>query len=400
MFQPNAESKGLTALIIDDDPLFHEVASYFLHACGFRSVFRANNGLEGLDIIVGRDYQIDFVLCDLQMPEMDGAQVLRELAKNRFPGDVAIITSEETTLRDSVCEMAKMSGLNVAGAMSKPLSLNELQRLIATQSRSSTKLDETIEIGELVDAIESRQLRPFYQPKIDIQSGKVIGFETLCRHVGENGTIGPPTTYIKSAMSFSLMGSLTRSMIEQIIEDMTDWHERIGALNVAINMSPVCIVNPNLPDKIAHKFRSAGFDLDRITFEVTEERLMEDQAVILEVLSRLRLLGFRLSLDDFGTGAASIERLRKFPFNEVKIDRQFVMDAAHDEFARLTVSSAIELAKMRNMTVVAEGVETPEVLSLMTDLGIDIAQGFLFSPAISPSDVTTWMESWRKVLSV
>ena len=133
-----------------------------------------------------------------------------------------------------------------------------------------------------------------------------------------------------------------------------------------------------------------------ITFEVTEDRLLEEQAVILEVLSRLRLAGFKLSLDDFGTGAASIEQLRKFPFHEVKVDRQFVQNAVKDEFSRFTVEAAVKLSKLRGMSVVAEGVETEDVLDMVRDLGATTAQGYLYSAALAPENVLDWVSAHNK----
>lgn len=398
--QPELESKDRSALIIDDDPLFQQVAELALQKCGFSSVCTANDGVEGIELLKAASRNIDLVLCDLEMPNMDGARVISELAGMGFPGKIIIVSGTDFVVWESVLRMGKLANANIVGALRKPFKIEKLRHLIDRPKRLPGNGAYLIERECLVDALETRKLKPFFQPKIDLSSFQVTGFEVLCRHVSDDGTISPPLPYIDSATCHSMIGSLTKSMIDQTIEQTADWNEHIGEFGLAINMSPSCILNPDLPDRITRKFESAGVDPRTITFEVTEDRLMAEQPVILEVLSRLRLAGFNLSLDDFGTGAASIEQIRKFPFHEVKIDRQFILNATYDEFSYLTIEAAVKLSKLRGMTVVAEGIETEESLQLVKQLGVSSAQGFLFSPAIAPDAVLDWVRDHNAAHSV
>lgn len=389
-----------SALIIDDDELFQCVAKVALEELGFTSIQTASDGAVGLSAVLEAPDAFDLILCDLQMPNMDGAKAITELSQMGCKSQIIIVSGEDAILRESVFQMGQLSNANIKGALAKPLVLDELKQLVDCDEKVASEEIEPIERDGLLHALETRQLKPFYQPKIDLSNNRVEGFEVLCRHVGNDGAVSAPMPYIQSAMTCSLIGTLTRSMIEQVTQDAASWKSRLGEFNLAINMSPACILNPNLPDRISNKFRSAGFDPRMITFEVTEDRLLEEQAVILEVLSRLRLAGFKLSLDDFGTGAASIEQLRRFPFHEVKIDRQFVQNSVTDEFSRLTVEAAVKLAKLRGMTVVAEGVETEDMLRMVTKLGATTAQGFLYSPALPPEHVLDWVSDHNRVWSV
>lgn len=388
-----------SALVIDDDEIFQNVALASLESLGFKTVCTANDGEMGLAAVLTASESYDLILCDLQMPNMDGAKVIRELGEMNFKGQVVIVSGEDTILRESVYQMGKLGNVNIKGALAKPLVLEDLKQLVDCDKQSKALGAQVIEREGLLDALEKRQLKPFYQPKIDLRTNRVEGFEVLCRHVDDNGNIGAPMPYIQSAMTYSLIGSLTKSMIEQVTDEAASWKNHLGEFNLAINMSPACILNPNLPDRISNKFKSAGFESRMITFEVTEDRLLEEQAVILEVLSRLRLAGFKLSLDDFGTGAASIEQLRRFPFHEVKIDRQFVQNAVTDEFSRITVEAAVKLSKLRGMTVVAEGVETEDMLDMVRILGATTAQGFLYSPAMPPEQVLDWVSEHNRAWS-
>lgn len=390
----------VSALIIDDDEIFQSVALASLEELGFTDLQTAGDGEEGLAAVLSATRSFDLILCDLQMPNMDGAKFIRELGEMSYDGQIVIISGEDEILRDSVSQMGKLANVNIKGALGKPLVLQDLKQLVdCGQQRSAPR---AAEIGRetLLHALETQQLKPFYQPKINLRTNRVEGFEVLCRHVDENGAVSAPMPYIQSAMACSLIGTLTRTMIEQVTGEASSWQSHLGEFNLAINMSPACVLNPNLPDRITQKFKSAGFDPSMITFEVTEDRLLEEQAVILEVLSRLRLSGFKLSLDDFGTGAASIEQLRRFPFHEVKIDRQFVQNAVTDEFSRLTVEAAVKLSKLRGMSVVAEGVETTEMLSLVRRIGATTAQGFFYSPALPPEHILDWVSDHNKAWSV
>ncbi|MEO0720966.1 MAG: EAL domain-containing protein [Pseudomonadota bacterium] len=134
---------------------------------------------------------------------------------------------------------------------------------------------------------------------------------------------------------------------------------------------------------------------DRFTVEVTENRLVQHEANVLEVLSRFRLLGFKLSMDDFGTGATSFEQLRLYPFSELKIDRSFIQNAREDDFSKTTVETSARLAAMLGISVVAEGIETDDQLKLATDVGAESIQGFLISRPLSASQLTEWVKRFN-----
>lgn len=393
-------SMGTSALVIDDDELFQNVAQASLEALGFESVYAANDGVEGLAAVLAAPEAFGLILCDLQMPNMDGAKAIRELGQMGYKGQLVIISSLDAALRESVFQMGTLANVNVKGTLAKPLILDDLKQLVDCDQLVSSNNVETIEREDLLNALETRQLRPFYQPKINLSTNRVEGFEVLCRHVGNDGTVSAPAPYIQSAMTYSLIGTLTQSMIEQVTQEASSWTSHLGEFNLAINMSPACIQNPNLPDRISRKFKSAGFDPSMITLEITEDRLLENQAVIQEVLSRLRLAGFKLSLDDFGTGAAGVQQLRRFPFHEVKIDRQFVQNSVTDEFSKLVVETAVKLSNLCGMSVVAEGVETEDMLRFVRQLGATTAQGFFYSPALAPEHVLDWVSQHNRNWSI
>lgn len=388
------------ALIVDKDHDFQRIAPAALDDLGFESIHVVSDGNDAIATVSAKPEAFDLILCGLQVSDMDGIMVIRELGKLGYKGQVIIVSNQDAILRESVFQMGKLANLNMKGTLSKALFADGIRHLIECESQTTVGTCHAIERHQLLHALDAKQLVPFFQPKIDLRTNRVSGFEVLCRHIGEDGKVSAPMPYIKSAMACSLIGSLTKLMIEQVIDKAAGWDRYIGEFNLAINMSPACILNPNLPDRFTNKFKSAGFDPRMITIEVTEDRLIEDRAVILEVLARLRLAGFNLSLDDFGVGAASIHQLLRFPFHEVKVDRQFVKNAVADEFSRLTIETAVKLSSLRGMSVVAEGVEDESMLDVVRHLGAATAQGFFYSPAIHADHVLDWVSEHNRAWSL
>lgn len=385
-----------SALIIDDDPLFQIVAEEILYAAGLAAVKTADDGHSGLQAIADHPGEIDLVICDLQMPSLDGVGVIRELAALKFDGTVVIVSSEDSNLVGVVCKMAEMLGVRIVGALKKPLDAVALQAMLATQVFSPAPAPETpVTRAAVEQAIAQRLILPYYQPQVSLRTGRLSGFEVLARITADDGTIRNCMGHLRAAESFGLMTDLTMAIVDQVIEDAHSWQGMAEPFRLAINLSPTSVEDVSLPDMLVAKFSAAGFDMSLITLEVTEDRLLERNTHVMEVLARLRLAGFRLSIDDFGAGSTSAEQLKLFPFNELKIDKQFVQSAGHDAFSRVTMESSIAMASMLGMTVVAEGVETEAARAFAAAAGADEAQGFIYAQAMPAPDVLDWSQAFR-----
>ena len=372
-------------LIVDDDPIFQIVSSEILRALGFKAVDTADDGYEGLNQIRAND-DYDLVLSDLNMPNLDGPSFIRHLGKQGYRGRVIIVSSEDPTLLKTVQSMAIMSGVRLLGSISKPLTEDALGALLQSSAdrRFAADLNQ-LSVSDLMDALKADEFVPHYQPKMDIETGKVSSVEVLARKVAPNGQITFPEKFIECAEQHGLINIMTDQIVSKAIMDAVEWAEKGVRADLAFNLSPMMLTDRSLPDRLARQFQSAGIDLGRITLEVTENRLVEYGADTLEVLSRLRLKGFKLSVDDFGTGATSFEQLQLYPFNQLKIDKSFVMSALNDPFAEATVRTSAKLARLLKMQIVAEGVETKEELDFVRSCRIEVAQGFLIAKPM-PAD--------------
>lgn len=383
------------ALVIDDDPLFQIVISEGLRASGVAIVETANDGVEGLEALANTADDVDLIAVDLQMPNMTGVDVVRELARLGYRGSVIIISSEASNLRRSVENMAKLLGIDILGALGKPLDVDELNALIhAHRDNRQGENKRLLSRAQVIHAIENRDLIPYFQPKVNLKTRSVTGFEILARHI-EDETGSAPMHYLDAIEKFGLSIDFLCAMIAQAAELISGWETPYGSLKLSFNLTPLAVQDSGLPDRLLSAVVRAGLDPKSVTFEITENHLLECTAASLEVLSLMRLYGFDLSIDDFGTGATSIEQLRTFPFTELKIDGRFMMASESDEFSRLTVETSAKLATMLGMTVVAEGVETPSAILFARRSGAHEVQGFHFARPMTAEQTHAWLKSYE-----
>lgn len=384
-----------SALVIDDDPLAQIVASEGLISGGVKEVDLADDGVIGIEKLMNGRKAVDLVILDLQMPNMTGVDVVRELAQAKFSGGVIILSSEDSSLLRSVRNMAKALQINILGALSKPLNVEKLHALINSYKDARPRhLQRVISRQQLMTALDNEALIPFFQPKICLADRKIAGFEVLMRHVDDAENSPAPMRYLQAIDRYGLAVDALTRMIMLAGRDIAGWSTYLDPVNLAFNLSPLAVQDAGLPDRLRGVVKRAGLAPQNVTFEITEDHLLECTATSLEVLSLMRLYGFKLSIDDFGTGATGIEQLRTFPFTELKIDGKFMLSCMDDEFSRLTIQTSAKLAGMLGMNVVAEGVETPEAIQFARDAGAHHVQGFHFARPMNGEKTLAWIEKY------
>lgn len=228
---------------------------------------------------------------------------------------------------------------------------------------------------ELRNAVEQDQFRLMYQPLIDAQSQRLMGFECLLRwHHPERGVV-PPNIFVPIAEESNLIIPIGEWVINEACRAAASWPEQV---TVALNLSPRQLMLPSLPNTVAEalaRFRLPG---NRLELEVTESVFLDDSDGSLDVLKRLRQLGVGIALDDFGTGYSSLGYLNKAVFHKLKIDGSFVRESSQRPETVAVIKSIVQLAGNFRLHVTAEGVETVEDFERMRDLGVDTMQGYLF----------------------
>lgn len=379
-------------LIIDDDPLFQLLAEETFRSLGADHVMTADDGVQGLNRLRSASDGFDLVLLDLQMPNLDGVGVARAMSEMAFSGALIISSSEDESVIQAVRDMAELVGIRILGTLTKPMQESDLQALLDKPSpRSAVPSTDAVSRVALLSDLANRRIVPVYQPKLDLRTMRVDSVEILARRLLDNGSRVSAASQLQASEAYGLTTRFALAMLEQSVVDVMRIRSDGFDLNFALNISPSSLVERDLPDQFADRVRSAGLEPRNVTLEVTENRLLEFNAEVLEVLSRLRLQGFRLSVDDFGTGATSIETLRRFPFNELKIDQSFIQSASEDPVALETVMSSARIARELGLDIVAEGIETEADLRIALAAGARRAQGFLIARPKPMNRFSAWL---------
>jgi EAL domain-containing protein (putative c-di-GMP-specific phosphodiesterase class I) len=246
-------------------------------------------------------------------------------------------------------------------------------------------------LGELRHAIAQNELVLYYQPQVDIASGKIMGVEALVRWPRTTGEMISPVEFIPLAEQTGLIRPLTLWVLEQAVRQCGRWRASGLDIKVSVNLSARNLLDPSLPDMLAAMLVTCQVSADCLMLEVTESAVMLQPERALQILTRLHEMGASLSVDDFGTGYSSLAYLTKLPVCEMKIDQSFVFGMVENENDEIIVRSTIDLAHNLGLKVVAEGVEDPETLQLLATLGCDTAQGYLFARPMPPEDFSRWL---------
>jgi diguanylate cyclase (GGDEF)-like protein/PAS domain S-box-containing protein len=245
---------------------------------------------------------------------------------------------------------------------------------------------------DLRDAIQNDVLRPYYQPLVDLSTGRITGCEALVRWPhAERGMISP-AEFIPVAEETGLINGLGGLMLRRACMDAAQWPDDV---RVAVNLSPLQFRVGNLLSVVMDALKQSGLPATRLELEITETLLLEKSSQVLATLHALRSLGVRISMDDFGTGYSSLSYLRSFPFDKIKIDQSFVRDLGANRDAQAIVRSIISLGMGLGVTITAEGVETEAELSCLRNEGCHEGQGFLFSQARPNAEIVNLLRAQR-----
>jgi EAL domain-containing protein (putative c-di-GMP-specific phosphodiesterase class I) len=356
-------------LIIDDDSGFRNYARRVGEASGFET-FITDSASEFKEKV--RAWRPTVIMLDLNMPGADGIELLRDLAETKSAARILIASGVDAKVLDAAQRIASERGLAMAGTLAKPVRLSTLRQTLEALREFETPLLA----GALAYAIAHDELLLEYQPKFNCRMGEIYGVEALIRWQHPTRGLVAPDNFIPLAEQSGLIHDMTQWVVARATQQAASWRREGLPLDMAINISARNLEQMTLPDLLAASCSEAGIATDSVTLEITESAAMSDPTETMDVLTRLRLKGFNLSIDDFGTGYSSLVQLRRLPLSEIKIDKSFVMQMQRSLDSRVIVEAVIGLGQKLGHNVVAEGVETLEILDALRALGVDAAQGY------------------------
>jgi len=390
-----------TILVIDDDGDIGEIIATVALSMGFKceATTDAATFLEKLSP------DTKLVLLDLMMPQMDGIELLRLLAKQGCKAGIILMSGIGKRTIESAERFAKELGLFIVGHLQKPFHPSDLKEMLQklpyleppTIVHQPHKV--VIQKEELQSAFKHNEFVVYYQPQLDLMSGRVIGVEALARWLHPKRGLIFPDGFIGRLEKVGLIDELGWVVANCAISDLDQFTNGDGkTISLSLNASVDSLCNLDFPDKLVSIGEKCGVSAENFTIEITETGLIKELSRTLDTLTRLRMKRVKVSVDDFGTGYATMKQFKNIPATELKIDKSFVQEMASSQNDCIMVRKTIEMGHELGMHVIAEGVETPEQLELLRSYGCDSAQGYLFSRPVPALELVSWLKSYRAQL--
>lgn len=405
MHVPNSTSErpltGRTVLVVEDSAVQRAHAVTLVSELGAVEVLEARDGLDGLDQLT-RYWAIDLVLTDLEMPQMDGITFISEFAARGFRPQVVVISSQEAAVIHTVGIMAETYGLEVPGILAKPIDGAYLGSLLGAcppltghpSSGDSAKgfAQQEFSPAEIARGIREEEFFCYFQPQVTFQSALFTGVEALVRwRHPKLGLLGPAAFLPQTEANEALMSDLTMAVLASTAKQWHSWRRRGVNLEVSVNLSARSVSAPGFADLMTLAANRLGLPSRYLVFELTESASVSDLGHTLANLAQLRMRGFRLSIDDFGTGFATFEQVGRIPFTELKLDRSIVQHLPHSEPHVVMAQSLLHLTKGLKLASVAEGIETLEAWTCLRDLGCERGQGYLIARPMPGDQLMDWV---------
>ncbi|AKQ55623.1 EAL domain-containing response regulator [Bordetella hinzii] len=390
--------KQPAVLVIEDHPVQRLVIVRALEMLGYTRILQAPEGYEALEQLK-RHGAADIVICDVRTPGMDGTQFLREASQRNLVKSVILSSDVSSDLTAAILHMASLSGIQVLGDLGKPLKLSRLESLLrryeadaaAAPGHAEAPDHEPPSAEEIRRGLDRGEFIPYYQPKFDVRTLQPAGAEVLARWNHPDRGLLSPSYFIEAVKHCDELDRMTWALADQAMAQTARSVLMGRGASLALNVETCQLGSAQLMTDLIAALERHALPATALTIEVTETGLLSVQAATLETLVRLRLLGCTVSIDDFGTGFSSMERLCNLPFNQLKIDASFVRRLPGDARSESVIAATLSLAESLGITVVAEGIETPDQRNALLDMRCALGQGYWYARPMSGDEYESWL---------
>ena len=386
-------------LLVDDHPFALATEAQLLANMGYRRIGTAASAEAALRLMRADPTAVDVLICDLNMPGMDGIEFLRILDTEGFEGGVILLSGEGERVPQTAQRLLGHGRLALLGALQKPASREGLAGLLGGWKSSVAARPEAPQQAAFSeDALRMAHRRGqwvlHYQPKVSLRDGSLASLEALIRWAHPEQGLVMPNRFIDLDESSGLIVGMTEWILREALAQIARWQSAGLHTRVALNVSMLSLDAPDFASRVGEIVRETTMRPEDLILEITESRLIAPSATPLENLVRLRVQRFGLSIDDFGTVHSSLAQLRDIPLTELKVDRGFVRGARSNPVTRPLLEGSIEIARGLGMQSVAEGVETEDDWRLLQEVGCDLAPGYFIARPMPPEQVAGWLEAW------
>lgn len=343
--------------------------------------------------------KVDVAIVDLALPGMDGLELLRNLGGFQNGPRLIVTGAQPANLLFSVETLALAFGVDLLGTVAKPVTAIKLKPLLDNYT-PALRFDDRpaaprFGFQDIGIGLQKRQFEPFFQPKIELATGQVKGLEAFARwRHPEHGVLGP-ASFIDALEQNNRVDFLDWSMIELSAERCRWFQDQGIPVPISLNLAPETLAHPAFVRQITACIQRHGIMPEYLTFEMPESSVLNTDPNFIERLVRLRMMGFGLAIDDYGTGRSNLQLLARIPFTELKIDRSFVDGASKRRPLGTVLRSCLGLAHSLERMSVAVGVETRQDWDFLQNLGCTYAQGYHIANPMEAAAFPGWLEDWR-----
>ncbi|WP_028101276.1 EAL domain-containing response regulator [Pseudoduganella violaceinigra] len=395
------EIASMHFLVAESEPVQRELLAGMLRHLGAQHLTLASDGLSALRLLeAGLNPPVNVVLMDIRLGGMDGLEVIRRLAEIDCRAGIIILGSHGADVLFSVETMAEAYGVEMLGSSALPVTSARLQELIehyiapAAEPEPEPQQPE-FTFAEVGRGLQGREFDPFFQPKIELETGAVKGLEMFARwRHPEYGVLGP-AAFMPVLEAERRIDFLDWCMIERSVAACRTLHDQGIPISFSINVDPNTLSHPQFIAQIMACLERHRILADYITFEIIESTVLNTNPHFLERLLRLRMMGFGLAIDHYGTGRSNLQLLAAIPFSELKIDPSFVDGASRKRAISTVLKSYLGLARSLSRHACAVGVENKRDWDFLQKLGCTYAQGFYIASPMPVEDIPGWLHDWK-----
>lgn len=388
---------NLRFLVVEDHDFQRDMLARLLKTLGAKAVHCAEDGKSALQVLHDRDRPVDIIISDLAMPGMDGMEFVRHLSENGTRVSLILASALEPQLLASIANMAHAYNVKLLGVIGKPPTASKIAPLVELHRSGSIapRLESEFPLEEITEAWANSEFEPWFEPRVDLVTGRVRGMDATFRWRHPARGVLEPKVFVPSIEARGLKDDFVWMMLQKSAAQCQQWSAKGLDLTVSVGLAFQSLTDVNLATRVRQIAHNENLDPALLTLRVTESDLNTEQAKVLENLARLRVDGFGLAIDDFGSGPMALERLSLVAFTELKITSSFVSSSGTSHADRAGLAVGLELARQLKLTTVAQGIRSKEDWTLLHEWGCDLGQGPFIATPMPADAVPRWLTDWK-----